>query len=126
MGMLTGNSIVEKAKSFAKVLALSQEFQKFYSAEEKLKRDQEARFLLEQFQKKQQEFQEAWISGRGVKGDAIAEIQSLQEKLQANPTIMAWAQAQQEAINLIQEANQIISYAAGFDFGRNSSSRGPC
>lgn len=110
----------------AKVLASSQEFQKFYSAEEKLKRDQEAQSLLEQFKRKQQEFQEARMSGKGIRGDAVAEIQSLQDKLQANRTIMAWAQAQQEVISLIQEVNQIISYAAGFDFGRNSSSGGPC
>lgn len=126
MSILTGNSIVERAKSFAKVLASSQEFQKFYSAEEKLNRDQEAQSLLEQFKRKQQEFQESRMSGKGVRGGAVAEIQSLQDKLQANPTIMAWAQAQQDAISLIQEANQMISYAAGFDFGRNSSSRGPC
>jgi cell fate (sporulation/competence/biofilm development) regulator YlbF (YheA/YmcA/DUF963 family) len=126
MDILTDNSIVEKAKSFAKLLASSQEFQKFYSAEEKLKQNQEAQSLLEQFKRKQQEFQEARMSGRGARGDAAAEIQSLQDKLQANPTIMAWARAQQEAISMIQEANQMISSAAGFDFGRNSSSRGPC
>ncbi len=126
MGMLTDNSIVEKAKSFAKLLASSQEFQKFYSAEEKLKRNQEAQSLLEQFKKKQREFQEERMGGRGVRGDAVSEIQALQDRIQSDPTIMAWAQAQQDAISLVQEANQVISYAAGFDFGRNSSSRGPC
>ncbi len=126
MGILTSNSILEKAKSFAKILASSQEFQKFYSAEEKLNRDKEAQSLLEQFKKKQREFQEERMSGRDVRGDIVAEIQLLQDKLQSNPTIMAWSEAQQDAIGLIQETNQVISYSAGFDFGRNCSSRGPC
>lgn len=126
MGILTSNSILEKAKSFAKILASSQEFQKFYSAEEKLNRDKEAQSLLEQFKKKQREFQEERMSGRDVRGDIVAEIQLLQDKLQSNPTIMAWSEAQQDAIGLIQETNQVISYSAGFDFGRNCSRRGPC
>lgn len=126
MGNLNGNSIVEKAKSFAKILASSREFQEFYSAQEKLKQDKEAQSLLEQFQKKQREVQEARMRGIGFSGEAVAEIQRLQHKLQNNSTIMAWAQAQQDAIGLIQDTNQVISNAAGFDFGQNSSSGGSC
>lgn len=126
MGILIGNSIVEKAKSFAKILALSREFQEFHSTQEKLKQDEGARSLLEQFQKKQREVQEARMRGRGFSGDAINEIERLQRKLQSNSTIMEWAQAQQDAIGLIQDTNQEISRAAGFDFGQSSSSGGPC
>lgn len=126
MGSLNDNSIVEKAKSFAKILASSREFQEFHSAQEKLKQDKEARSLLEQFQKKQREVQEARMGGRGFSGNAFREIEKLQRKLQSNSTIMTWAQAQQDAIGLIQDANQEISRAAGFDFGQSSSSGGPC
>lgn len=126
MEKLNRNSIVEKAKSFAKILASSKEFREFHSAQEKLKQDKEARSLLEQFQKKQQEVREARMRGRGFSGDAFDEIEKLQRKLQSNSTIMEWARAQQEAIFLIQETNQIISQAAGFDFGQSSSSGGPC
>ena len=59
MGMLSGNSIVEKSKLFAKILASSQEFREFHSAQEKLKQDKEAQSLLDQFQRKQREVQEA-------------------------------------------------------------------
>jgi cell fate (sporulation/competence/biofilm development) regulator YlbF (YheA/YmcA/DUF963 family) len=126
MGVLIGNSIAEKAKSFAKILALSKEFQEFHSAQEKLKQDKEAQSLLEQFQKKQREVREARMSGRGYSGNAFDEIERLQHKLQFNSTIMEWAQAQQDAIGLIQDTNQEISRAAGFDFGQSSSSGGPC
>jgi len=126
MGILNGNSIVEKAESFAKILASSQEFQEFHSAQEKLKQDKEAQSLLEQFQRKQREVQEARLKGKGFSGDALDEIEKLQRKLQSNSTIMEWAGAQQEAVLLIQEINQVISIVAGFDFGQSSSSGGTC
>jgi len=126
MGILNGNLIAEKAKAFAKVLDSSQEFQEFHSAQEKLKQDKEANSLLEQFQKKQQEVQQARLRGKGFSGDAIYEIQELQRKLQSNSIIMDLVRAQQEVISLIQEINQVISIAAGFDFGQSSSSGGPC
>jgi len=126
MGILNGDTIVEKARSFSKILASSREFQELYSAQGKLNQDKEAKSLLEQFQRKQREFQEARMSGRGFSGEAIEEIENLQDKLQSNSTIMEWARAQQDAIAMIQETNQVISDAAGFDFGQNSSSGGPC
>lgn len=126
MGNLNGNSIEEKARSFAKILALSREFQDFHFAKEKINQDVEAQSLLKQFQKKQQEVQEARIRGRGFSGNALSEIEKIQRKLQSNSTIMTLAQAQQDAIGLIQDINQVISRAAGFDFGQNSSSGGPC
>lgn len=127
MKKLNGNSIVEKARSFAKILASSREFQEFYSTQEKLKQDKEALSLLEQFQRKQQEIQEARMRGRGFfSGDELDEIERLQRKLESNSTIMAWAQAQQDVIELIRKTNQVISNAAGFDFGQNSSSGGAC
>lgn len=126
MAILNGDSIVDKARSFAKVLASSQAFQEFYSAQGKFEQDKEAQSLLEQFQRKQREFEEARMRRRGFSGDAMAEVQSLQGKLQSNSTIMEWARAQQDAIGLIQETNQVISEAARFDFGQNSSTGGPC
>lgn len=126
MGMLSGNSIVEKAKSFAKVLASSQEFQEFYSIQEKLKQDGEAQSLIEKFQDKQREVWEAQMGGIVLSEEAIGEIKKLQLKLQANPTIMEWTRAQQKVIGLIQDTNQVISDAVGFDFGQSSSSGGPC
>lgn len=126
MGMLSGNSIVEKSKLFAKILASSQEFREFHSAQEKLKQDKEAQSLLDQFQRKQREVQEARLRGKGFSGDALDEIEKLQRKLQANSTIMALVRAQQDVISLIQEINQVISITAGFDFGQSSSSDGPC
>lgn len=125
MGILNGNSIIENARSFANILASSREFQEFYSTQEKLKDDKEASSLLELFQRRQREIQEAW-NQTDFSGGLLDEFGELQRKVESNPTIMEWAQAQQDAISLIQEANQVISNAAGFDFGQSSASGGPC
>jgi len=126
MEKLNGNLIVEKARSFAKILASSREFQEFHSVQEKLKQNKEAQSLLEQFQRKQREVQEARMKGRGFSGGGFDEIVRLRRELESNSIIIAWARVQQEVIGLIQEANKIISRAAGFDFGQSSSSGGPC
>ena len=126
MEKFSDQAIVEQAKAFAKTLALSQEFQKFYAAQEQLNQDQEARALLENFQEKQRELQEAQMKGRAITGAAVTEVQQLYENVQHNLTIMIWANAQQDAIRLIQETNQTISVAAGFDFGQTLSGNGSC
>ena len=66
------------------------------------------------------------MKGRGFSGGGFDEIVRLRRELESNSIIIAWARVQQEVIGLIQEANQVISRAAGFDFGQNSSSGGPC
>ena len=126
MEQLSNEVIVEQAKVFAKTLASSQEFQKFYAAQEQFNQDQEARALLEKFQEKQREFQEARMKGTVPSETVVTELQRLQKQVQQNVTIMAWANAQQEAIRLIQETNQAISVAAGFEFGQMLSGNGSC
>lgn len=126
MGTLPGNSIIEKAKSFAKVLASSEEFQEFYAADENVRQDKEAHNLLETFEKEQRKVQEELKTGGDLRGDAIDEMQKVQGELQDNSTIMEWDLSRQGAILLIQEVNQAISEMAGFDFGQVSSKRRSC
>ena len=126
MEQLSNEVIVEQAKVFAKTLASSQEFQKFYAAQEQFNQDQEARALLEKFQEKQREFQEARMKGTVPSETVVTEIQQLHKQVQQNVTIMAWTNAQQDAIRLIQDANKTISAAAGFDFGQTLSGNGCC
>lgn len=126
MEKFSDQAIVEQAKAFAKTLASSREFQKFYTMQEQFNQDQEARALLENFQEKQLEFQEARMRRTGLHDDAADELQQLYRSVQHNRTIMAWANAQQDAIRLIQETNQAISVTAGFDFGQTLSGNGSC
>jgi|GEM_PF-3179897 len=119
-------TVIEKAKAFAHALANSQEFRDYYDSQVRLKKDGEARAILEKFQSKQQEFQEVMMTGHGKSDTLLEEIVELQKKLQANDTIVNWIQAEQVAIRLIREANDVISREAGFDFGQNASSNTAC
>ncbi|MCX5835105.1 MAG: hypothetical protein NTV99_11485 [Deltaproteobacteria bacterium] len=63
---------------------------------------------------------------KGAHDDLYVKIEALQDKIRASDTIMNWMRAEQIAIGLIQEANEAISGAAGFDFGQNASTNGGC
>ncbi|GAK56664.1 hypothetical protein U27_03627 [Candidatus Vecturithrix granuli] len=126
MEQFNQEAMIAQAKTFAKILASSQDFQKFYAAQERFHQDQEARALVGTFQEKQRKFQEARMRGTTLHDDDLDELRRLQQDVQRNQTIMAWAKAQQEVIRLIQSANQTISAAAGFDFGQTLSGNGSC
>ncbi len=119
------SSLVENAKAFAKTLASSEEFEEYYSLQQKLKNDPEARSLLEELERKHQELRDM-MQGKGGQEDAYVAIQELQDKIRDNGIIMSWLQAEQVAIAMIQEANEAITGAAGFDFGQNASTNSAC
>jgi len=119
------SSLVEKAKAFAKTLASSEEFEEYYSLQQKLKNDPEARSLLEELERKHQELRDMMQGKRGQE-DVYVAIQELQDKIRSNDTIMSWLQAEQLAMAMIREANESITGAAGFDFGQNASTNGAC
>ena len=118
-------SLVEKARAFAKTLASSEEFEKYYTLQQKLKNDPEARSLLDELERKHQELRDMMQGKRGQE-DVYVAIQELQDKIRSNDTIMSWLQAEQLAMAMIREANESITGAAGFDFGQNASTNGAC
>ncbi len=126
MEILNNNSIVEKARAFAQVLASSQEFKELYSSQEKLKKDEEAQSILNKFQEKQQEIHNAHKNSKNFSDNEIAEIEKLDHKLRTNTTIIELIVTQQNVIDLIQYTNKIISNAADFDFGQMSSGSCSC
>ena len=84
------SSLVEKARAFAKTLASSEEFEEYYSLQQKLKNDPEARSLLEELERKHQELRDMMQGKRGQE-DVYVAIQELQDKIRSNDTIMRLA-----------------------------------
>jgi cell fate (sporulation/competence/biofilm development) regulator YlbF (YheA/YmcA/DUF963 family) len=119
MATLAGNSIVEKARSFARLLASTREFQRLYAFEETLKRDEEASALLRRFAKIQYEVWDVQRRGEKVGSGLSAELQRLQRELAANVVIVDWDRGRYEAIDLIQAVGQVISDAAGVDLAQS-------
>ncbi|MEN6423082.1 MAG: YlbF family regulator [Smithella sp.] len=115
-------SLVEKARTLAKILASSEEFEEYYISQQKFKSDPEARAILEEFDRKQQLMNSGVSSGREI----FNELTKLQDKIRSNGTIMDYLQAEQAVTAIIREVNDIITDAAGFDFGQNSSTNTAC
>ncbi|MEN6509572.1 MAG: YlbF family regulator [Smithella sp.] len=117
-------SLVEKARSLAKTLASSEEFEEYYTIQHKLKNDPEARSILEEFDKKQQELNAGLMQGK--ERELFNEMTALQDKIRANETIMIFLQAEQNVIAMIRDVNEVITREAGFDFGQNASANSAC
>ena len=126
MVKLTGTSILEKARSFAKLLASTQELQRFYYAQEILKQDKEASALLRNAMMKQREIQAMRLKGGVFSADRSTEIQRIQRELEDNAVISDWARARSEAIDLIQATNELISNVAGVDLSQSAPRSGSC
>jgi len=126
MVKLTGTSILEKARSFAKLLASTQELQRFYYAQEILKQDKEASALLRNAMMKQREIQAMRLKGGFFSADRSTEIQRIQRELEDNAVISDWARARSEAVDLIQATNQVISNIAGVDLSQSAPRSGSC
>jgi len=126
MVKLTGNSILEKARSFAKLLAETRELQRFYYAQEMLRQDREASALLRNAMAKQREIQAMRVKGGVFSADRSAEIQRIQRELEDNAVISDWARARSEAVDLIQATNQVISNIAGVDLSQSAPRSGSC
>ena len=126
MVKLTGTSILEKARSFAKLLASTQELQRFYYAQEILKQDKEASALLRNAMMKQREIQAMRLKGGVFSADRSTEIQRIQRELEDNAVISDWARARSEAVDLIQATNQVISNIAGVDLSQSAPRSGSC
>ena len=118
------SSLVEKARTFARTLASSEEFEEYYSLKQKLKNDPEAQSLLEELERKHQELRNSMV--QNTREDLYEEIEKLQKKLRTNETIMNWLSVEQIAMSMIREANEVISMEAGFDFGQKASSISSC
>lgn len=77
--------------------------------------DSEARGLLELLSMLQTALRHKQ-SANSVNQSDVDELRAVQTQVQANATIMAYAQSQQDAVNFLREVNQEISQTLGVDF----------
>ena len=126
MAKLQGNSLLEKARSFAKLLAATREFQRFNYAREMLAQDKEASALLRKFMMKQREVEDVRRRGGNVSVAASAEFQKLQREVDENEVLTEWGRGRYEVIGLIQVVSQTISNVAGVDLSQSPPRTGSC
>jgi cell fate (sporulation/competence/biofilm development) regulator YlbF (YheA/YmcA/DUF963 family) len=105
----------EATQSLIDNLLASEAFVHYQQAHARFNADSEARALLEQLTQSQARLRQK--QGKGDVNQAeIDSLRLLQQRVQRNSIIMAYAQSQQEAVNFLREINNEISELLGLNF----------
>lgn len=111
--------IRKSAREFAQHLRCSAKISAFIEAQEKMNRDAEAKAIIHRFQAMQQ-----LRAAGSMRGQDYTEMVQVQQKLQRNPVIRDFIQAQQDAADFLQSVNTTISQILGVDFGATAGAGG--
>jgi cell fate (sporulation/competence/biofilm development) regulator YlbF (YheA/YmcA/DUF963 family) len=105
----------EATNSLIQNLLASETFLTYQQSQAQMKSDSKAGTLMERLSTLQTELRRKQNSNSVTQPD-VDELRTVQEQVQANPAIMAYAQSQQDAVNFLREVNQEISQTLGVDF----------
>ncbi len=105
----------EATQSLIDHLLASEAFVRYQKAHARFKADQEACGLMDQLSKLQARLRQKQAAGE-VNQAEIDSLRLLQQRVQRNSVIMAYAQSQEEAVNFLREINGEISQYLGMNF----------
>lgn|SRR5512144_36511 len=105
----------EATQSLVNNLLASEAFAHYQNARAHFNGDPEARGLMDQLANAQARLRQKQSSG-GVGQAEIDSLRLLQQRVQRNSVIMAYAQSQEEAVNFLREVNGEISQLLGINF----------
>lgn len=103
------------SENLAAALWAAPPFVDYRQAQADLEAEPEAQELLESLLVQQNDLRLKQMNGRITQTD-IDTLRTLQSRVQANETIMAYVRAQQDALAYLPEVNQSISQWLGIDF----------
>ncbi len=104
-------SIKEKAQELAQEIINSPEYQQMKDAEQAVMNDEDASDLMEELESAQKRVQMAQMNGQEIDQSQQKKIQNLKAKMQQNPEIKDFLQAQQNFNQIMEDVNEIISNA---------------
>lgn len=110
----------ETTQSLIDNLLASEAFVRYQQARAHFNADPEAHDLMEQLARAQARLRQKQSSG-GVGQAEIDSLRLLQQRVQCNAVIMAYAQSQEEAVNFLREINGEISQLLGINFATFAS-----
>jgi cell fate (sporulation/competence/biofilm development) regulator YlbF (YheA/YmcA/DUF963 family) len=115
MQTLLTPALNEATEALVGNLLASEAFIRYQQARKRLDQDVEARALLDQLARTQANLRQKQVNG-GLTQAEIEALRGLQEQVQRNKVVMAYAQTQQQAIDFLREINQEISQLLGINF----------
>jgi cell fate (sporulation/competence/biofilm development) regulator YlbF (YheA/YmcA/DUF963 family) len=109
-------SVIEKAKDLGQELIDSAEYKELKEKESALYDDEDATSLLEDFEQLNKQLQMARANGQEVSESQQKKLQSLQMKMEQNPSIKSYIESQKKFNEVMNSVNKIIN---GFITGQN-------
>jgi cell fate (sporulation/competence/biofilm development) regulator YlbF (YheA/YmcA/DUF963 family) len=111
------DAVEETLQAFIDTIEDSETYHRFVSASEQLETDPEARGLLEEYRRTQQQIQQNFDH------ELMRELQEIQTDLSKNETIQQHRAAQTALVELLHETNEVISEPIGIEFAQSSGGR---
>jgi cell fate (sporulation/competence/biofilm development) regulator YlbF (YheA/YmcA/DUF963 family) len=108
------DAVEETLQAFIDTIEDSETYHRFVSASEQLETDPEARGLLEEYRRTQQQIQQNFDH------ELMRELQEIQTDLSKNETIQQHRAAQTALVELLHETNEVISEPIGIEFAQSS------
>ena len=102
-------SVIEKAKELGQELVDSEEYKELKRKESALYDDEEATSLLEEYENINKQLQMARANGQEVNDDQQKKMQSLQMKMENNPSIKSYIESQKKFNEVMNSVNKIIN-----------------
>ncbi len=102
-------SVMEKARDLGKEIRSTEQYQELERVSENMQEDTEASQMIKEIQELQQQIQFAQQSGVQPSEDQLQQFNDLKSKMDTNLTIQAYAKAQNDFSQFMQEVNSAIS-----------------
>ena len=102
-------SVMEKARDLGKEIRSTEQYQELERVSDNMQEDTEASQMIKEIQELQQQIQFAQQSGVQPSEDQIQQFNDLKSKMDTNLTIQAYAKAQNDFSQFMQEVNSAIS-----------------
>jgi cell fate (sporulation/competence/biofilm development) regulator YlbF (YheA/YmcA/DUF963 family) len=107
--------LYEATDSLIQNLLASEPFLSYRKSRAQFESDSQAHALIERLSALQTELRRKQTNGSVTQTD-IEELRTVQAQVQANATLIAYTNTQQNAVNFLREINQEISQLLGVDF----------
>ncbi len=114
-------SVKNKAKELGKEIRKTEEYQELERVSENMQEDTEANQMIKEIQELQQQIQFAQQSGVQPSEEQIQRFNEIKSKMDTNLTVQAYAKAQNDFSQFMQEVNSFISQGINPDAGNEEA-----
>ena len=105
----------EATQAFIGNLLASEAFMHYQETRKLINEDEDAHTLMEHLSNAQSTVRQQQVNGNVGQAE-VDSLRLIQQRVLRNPTILDYAQAQQEAVEFLREINGEISQLLGIDF----------